>query len=65
MKQPSLFTDEVFKRQMVLEHVMEHVEQSKTIFNWAIALLLRTPPIEDMGFFPPLPMEFPQRFQYF
>ena len=32
--QPSLFTDEVFKRQIVLEHVMEQVEQSKTIFNY-------------------------------
>ena len=36
MKQPSLFTDEVFKRQIVLEHVMEQVEQSKTIFNYWI-----------------------------
>ena len=31
VKQPSLFTDEVFKRQIVLEHVMEQVEQSNHI----------------------------------
>ena len=34
VKQPSLFTDGVFNRQIVLEHVMEQVEQSKTVFNY-------------------------------
>ena len=41
VKQPSIFTDEVFKRQIVLEHVMEQVEdhillvytRSRTITN--------------------------------
>ena len=40
-----MFTDQVFKRQIVLEHVMEHVEQSKTIFNKTPAKAF-TPPAE-------------------